>query len=251
MRAEVFGVPLDLLTMDESVARCFELIESELPTQHVVINASKVVMMEDVAGLREVIARCAMVSADGQSVVWAGRALGLAVPERVAGIDLMERLIAEAESRSWPVYFLGARQDVLDDFLDRELESHPGLVVAGSHDGYFDDARQMAKSIHASGARLLFVGISSPIKEFFLAEHLAAMGAVFAMGVGGSFDVLAGRTQRAPLWMQRVGLEWFYRFLQEPGRMWRRYLIGNVRFALVVVRERWWGRQRATARGPR
>ena len=238
MRAEVFGVPLDLLTMDESIARCVELVESAAPVQHVVINAGKVVMMEDVEGLRDVIAACAIVNADGQSIVWAGRALGVAVPERVAGIDLMQRLIAQAEARQWPVYFLGARQDVLDTFLEREHELHPGLVIAGSHDGYFDDPVQIARLVRESGARLLFVGISSPMKEFFLAQHLPAMGPVFAMGVGGSFDVVAGLTRRAPVWMQKTGMEWFYRFLQEPGRMWKRYLVGNSRFVSIVMRER-------------
>jgi N-acetylglucosaminyldiphosphoundecaprenol N-acetyl-beta-D-mannosaminyltransferase len=241
MRAELFGVPLDLLTMDETVARCVEIVEAGRAAQHVVINASKAVMMQDVVGLREVIAACQIVNADGQSVVWAGRMVGIAVPERVAGIDLMVRLIAEAETRQWPVYFLGARQEVLSSFLVRTREMYPSLVVAESHDGYFDDPAEIASAVRESGARLLFVGISSPKKEFFLADHLDAMGPVFAMGVGGSFDVLAGLTRRAPEWMQKVGLEWFYRFLQEPRRMWRRYLVGNVRFAALVSRE-WWRR---------
>jgi N-acetylglucosaminyldiphosphoundecaprenol N-acetyl-beta-D-mannosaminyltransferase len=237
MRAEVFGVPLDLLTMDETIARCVELVQSGAPVQHVVINASKVVMMEDVPGLREVIRGCEIVNADGQSVVWAGRMLGIPVPERVAGIDMMERLIAEAEAREWPVYFLGARHDVLVTFVERIRERHPRLLIAGSHDGYFQDPKAMAAAVRQSGARLLFVGISSPKKEFFLVERLAEMGSVFAMGVGGSFDVVAGATRRAPVWMQGAGLEWFYRFFQEPRRMWRRYLVGNTRFAALTVSE--------------
>lgn len=238
MRAEIFGVPLDLLTMDETVARCAELIESGRAAQHVVINAGKVVMMEDVPGLRDVVARCELVNADGQSIVWAGRMLGLDVPERVAGIDLMWRLLAEAEKHGWPVYLLGAREEVVQSCLARALEVHPSLVVAGVRNGYFDDDGAVARAVAQSGARLLFVGITSPKKEFFLAEHLAEMGPVFAMGVGGSFDVIAGLTKRAPVWMQRAGLEWFYRFAQEPRRMWKRYLVGNLRFAGLVIRER-------------
>lgn len=124
MRAEVFGVPLDLLTMDQTVERCAELIEAQRPAQHVVINAGKVVMMEDVPGLRQVIAGCDIVNADGQSIVWAGRLLGHAVPERVAGIDLMHRLLAQAAQRGWPVYFLGARQEVLDTYVERIVEQN-------------------------------------------------------------------------------------------------------------------------------
>ncbi|MBF4509983.1 MAG: WecB/TagA/CpsF family glycosyltransferase [Aeromicrobium sp.] len=238
MRDEVFGVPLDLLTMDGTVVRCVELIEERRPVQHVVINAGKVVMMEDVAGLRDIIASCDLVSADGQSIVWAGRFLGLKVPERVAGIDLMHLLLDEAEERAWPVFFLGAKPEVLEACLTRLRSERPRLVVAGYRDGYFDDDAGVARLVGASGARLLLVGISSPRKETFLAQHLGEMGPVFAMGVGGSFDVVAGLTKRAPRWMQRAGLEWFYRLAQEPRRMWKRYLVGNARFAWLVVRER-------------
>lgn len=237
MRSEMFGVPLDLLTMDESVLRCVQLVESDVPIQHVVLNASKVVMMEDVPGLRDIVGQCAMVNADGQSIVWAGRLLGVPVPERVAGIDLMEHLIAEAELRGWPTFFLGARQEVLDSFVEWVRVHYPRLVIAGLQNGYWADEAAVAEAVGRSGARLLFVGISSPQKELFLSEHLSEMGAVFAMGVGGSFDVMAGRTRRAPLWMRRMGLEWLYRFAQEPGRMWRRYLLGNARFVGLVLRE--------------
>jgi len=205
--------------------------------QHVVINAGKVVMMEDVAGLREIVASCDLVNADGQSIVWAGRLLGLEVPERVAGIDLMHRLLDEAEGKAWPVFFLGAKPDVLEACVRTLQEKHPRLTVAGFHDGYFNDDAGVARLVCDSGARLLFVGMSSPRKETFLAEHLEEMGPVFAMGVGGSFDVVAGLTTRAPRWMQKAGLEWFYRLVQEPQRMWRRYLVGNVRFARIVLRD--------------
>ncbi|MDY0086955.1 MAG: WecB/TagA/CpsF family glycosyltransferase [Coriobacteriia bacterium] len=238
MRGEIFGVPLDLLTMDETVDACVELAERQQAAQHVVLNAGKVIMMHDDRRLHSVVSGCDIVSADGQSIVWAGRVLGLDVPERVAGIDLMARLLAEAEQRGWPVYFLGARDEVLESCVTRLTAQHPRLVVAGQQNGYFDDGWQVARTIKDSHAKLVFVGISSPKKEYFLAEHLRDMGPVFAMGVGGSFDVIAGVTRRAPAWMQRSGLEWFYRFAQEPRRMWRRYLVGNARFIGLVMREK-------------
>jgi N-acetylglucosaminyldiphosphoundecaprenol N-acetyl-beta-D-mannosaminyltransferase len=224
--------------MDETVARCAELVEARRPAQHVVLNASKVVLMQDVPGLADIIARCDLVSADGISVVWAGRLMGIDVPERVAGIDLMERLLHLAAERGWPVFFLGATAEVLDEFLHVVSERVPGLVVAGARDGYFDEGAAVAEQVRASAARMLFVGMSSPRKEEFLSAHLASMGPVFAMGVGGSFDVWAGKTSRAPLWMQRAGLEWFHRLIQEPGRMWKRYLIFNARFVGLTLRER-------------
>ena len=249
-RARLFGVPLDLLTMQQTVDRCEELIESGRPVQHVVINAGKAVMMQDVPGLREVIGSCDIVNADGQSVVWAGRALGVRVPERVAGIDLMGRLLELAEEKTYPVFFLGATEEILGAFTAEALRRYPRLRVAGTRNGYFKDDTEVAARVAASGARLLMVGISSPRKEFFLAEQLPHMGPVFSMGVGGSFDVWAGKTRRAPLWMQNAGLEWFYRLLQEPRRMWKRYLVGNTRFVLLVGKE-WMERGRQEGQGTR
>lgn len=246
MRAQVFGAPLDLLTMGQTVEACVDLIEARKPAQHVVVNAGKYVLMADDERLRDIVGRCALVNADGMSVVWAGRILGLPVPERVAGIDLMEELLSVAEARRYPVYLLGATESVLSSCLEHLRLAHPGLVVAGARHGYFENDQAVANEIAASGARLLFVGMPTPRKEFFLDEQLDALGGLLAVGVGGSFDVLAGLTKRAPIWMQRSGLEWLYRFAQEPRRMWRRYIIGNARFLGLLGRE--WLRQRARSR---
>lgn len=234
------GVPLAPLTTDETVGRCRELIMAGRPAQHVVLNAGKCVLMEDEPDLRDIVKTCDIVSADGQGVVWAARFLGMRVPERVTGIDLMARLLAVAEVEGLQVYFLGATDEVLESFCRVALKRHPRLRIAGRRNGYFgaDEEVGVADAIRASGARLLLVGISSPLKERFLARNLTRMGPVFSMGVGGSFDVWAGKTSRAPLWMQSSGLEWFHRFLQEPLRMWHRYLVGNLRFGWIVLRAR-------------
>ena len=237
-RPRLFGLPVDPLTLDQTVERCRRLIESGMPAQHAALNAGKVILTQDDARLARIVRRCALVSADGMSIVWAGRLLGIPVPQRVPGIDLMGRLLALAEERGWPVYFLGARPEALEGFVAEVRRRHPRLVIAGRRHGYFDDDRAVAREIAASGARLLFVGVSSPRKERFLAEQLERMGPVFAMGVGGSFDVWAGRTRRAPAWMQRSGLEWLCRLIQEPRRMWRRYIVGNLRFAWLLIRSR-------------
>jgi len=239
-RAQFLGVPLDPLTMDETVARCAQLIRESRPVQHVVLNAGKCVLMDDEPDVREIVKRCELVNADGQGVVWAARFLGVRVPERVAGIDLMGRLLALCESEGWGVYFLGAKDDVLASFEAVVKQRHPRLVVAGRRNGYFDADQEVgvADAVRLSGARLLLVATSSPMKERFLARHLERMGPVLAVGVGGSFDVWAGKTSRAPEWMQRSGLEWFHRFIQEPRRMWRRYLVGNARFGWIVIKAR-------------
>jgi len=234
------GVPLDPLTMDETVARCRELVLAGRAAQHVVLNAGKCVLMNDEPDIVEIVKGCDLVNADGQSVVWAARLFGIRVPERVAGIDLMGRLLALCEAERWPVYFLGATDEVLAAFSAEAQRRHPRLMVVGHRNGYFqvDDEAAIAGAIRNSGARVLLVGVSSPLKERFLARNLQRLGPLLAMGVGGSFDVWAGKTTRAPLWMQRAGLEWFHRFAQEPRRMWRRYLVGNLRFAWIVLRAR-------------
>jgi N-acetylglucosaminyldiphosphoundecaprenol N-acetyl-beta-D-mannosaminyltransferase len=238
-KARLFGVPVDLLSIDETVERCRELIEQRRPVQHAFINAAETVMMEDVPGFRETLAGCDIVNADGQSIVWAARLLGVRLAGRVAGPDLMERLLELAEREDYPVYFLGARAEVLELFEAAVRTMHPRLAIAGRHHGYFSDDEAVADDIRASGARLLFVAISSPRKEFFLSKNLERIGPLFAMGVGGSFDLLAGVHRRAPRWMQEAGLEWLWRLIQEPRRMWKRYLIGNARFLVLTVKERW------------
>ncbi|MGW5284184.1 WecB/TagA/CpsF family glycosyltransferase [Streptomyces collinus] len=238
-RRSLFGVELDPLTMDETVQRCLEAVRDERRLEIGVVNAAKLVNMRRDPRLAGAVAGCDLVLADGQAVVWAGRLLRAPLPERVAGIDLFLRLLAEAETQGMSVYFLGARQEVLDEMLRRVADRFPGLEVAGSRHGYFDDSEQegIADAIARSGARMLFLGMTSPKKEIFTAAHGARTGARVVHGVGGSFDILAGITKRAPASWQRWGVEWLYRALQEPRRLGRRYLTTNAAFLLMTARE--------------
>jgi N-acetylglucosaminyldiphosphoundecaprenol N-acetyl-beta-D-mannosaminyltransferase len=226
--------------MDQAVARCEAAIASRGYLQHMSVNAAKLVALQDDPVLHEMIAGCGLVTADGQSVVWASKVLGRPLPERVAGIDLMERLLAIAAERGHRIYVLGARPEVLETALARLRERLPRLQVAGSRDGYYEDAEaeQVCEEIRAAGADMLFVAMSSPRKEYFLGERGASLGIPFTMGVGGSIDVIAGITRRAPRLLQRAGLEWAYRLAQEPRRLARRYLLTNGRFVWLVARAR-------------
>jgi N-acetylglucosaminyldiphosphoundecaprenol N-acetyl-beta-D-mannosaminyltransferase len=237
---EVFGVTLHPFTMSATVDRVGDLLREGGHHQHVALNAAKIVALRDDPSLASIVRGCSLVSADGQAVVWAARLLGVGVPERVAGIDLMEQLLARAAKEGWSAYFLGARPEVVAAAVDEECRRHPGLRVAGHRDGYWaphEEAGVVAE-VARSRADLLFVAMPTPRKERFLAEHLDDLGVSFAMGVGGSFDVVAGITSRAPRWMQRAGLEWAHRLAQEPRRMFRRYLVGNARFIAMTMRER-------------
>jgi N-acetylglucosaminyldiphosphoundecaprenol N-acetyl-beta-D-mannosaminyltransferase len=177
--------------------------------------------------------------ADGQSVVWASRLLRRRLPERVAGVDLFERLLELAARDGWSVYLLGARADVLATLQQRLGERFPALKIAGARDGYFPDTASptVAADITESGADMLFLGMTSPKKEIFLGDYGETLGVPVLHGVGGSFDILAGITKRAPQLWQRLGLEWLYRVVQEPRRLWRRYLTTNATFIALVLRE--------------
>jgi N-acetylglucosaminyldiphosphoundecaprenol N-acetyl-beta-D-mannosaminyltransferase len=187
--------------------------------------------------LRGIIERSAIVNADGQGVVVAARLLGQSLPGRVAGIDLMHELVALAEERGHSIYVLGARADVLERAIGILRERHARLRIAGYRDGYFgaDEEPAVCAEIARSGADILFVAMGTPRKETFLAEHAEALGVPLLVGVGGAVDVLAGVTRRAPAAWQRLGLEWLYRMLQEPRRMFRRYATSNARFALLLA----------------
>ncbi len=237
-RLNFFGALIDPLTMDETLKAVSGIIEQRKPTQHVVVNVAKLVMMQKDAGLREVVNSCGLINADGQGIVWGAKLLGLSIPERVAGIDLFTHIVAQAPQKNYRLYFLGAREEVVTKVIKHFQSKYPDLSVAGYRNGYFkaEDEASIVDEIRNSKADALFVAMNSPQKEIFLNKYTAAMDVPFVMGVGGSFDVIAGVTKRAPVWMQKMGLEWFYRFLCEPGRMWRRYLVSNSVFLWMLCK---------------
>ena len=238
-RVWVLGCPIDALSMTETVERCGELIDAGEASQQVSINAAKLILLRRDARLRRIVQDCALISADGQPVVWASRLLGNPLPERVAGIDLMFALLARAERRGDRVYVLGARADVLAVAMSRLGSRYPGVDFCGWHHGYFTDAESpaIAQEIARQSPDLLLVAMTSPRKEYWLAEYGRDLGGPLMLGVGGSIDVVAGVTKRAPVWMQRVGLEWFFRVAQEPRRLGRRYAVTNSQFIGLVARE--------------
>jgi N-acetylglucosaminyldiphosphoundecaprenol N-acetyl-beta-D-mannosaminyltransferase len=238
MRAELLGAPLDLLTMEETLARAEDAIARGIPLRHVALNVAKLVNLRRDDVLRRDVAEAGIVGADGAGIVLAARLLGLPMPGRVAGVDLMERLFDRAAAQGWRPYLLGATPQVLARATARLRARHPALRLAGAHHGYFAPAEEPAvvAAIRASSAELLFVAMPTPRKERFLAAHGAALGVPFVMGVGGAFDVLAGEVARAPRWAQRAGLEWAVRMAQEPLRLGPRYLRTNAVFAAILLR---------------
>jgi len=172
-------------------------------------------------------------------VVWASRLLGKPLKERVPGVDLFEAIMKRAAQKRWRIYLLGAREEVVSSVKSLYEAKYPGLTIAGYRNGYWSSAEEasVAEEIGAARVDVLFVAISSPKKEQFLGRYQAQMKVPFAMGVGGTFDVAVGKVKRAPKWMQEAGLEWFFRFLQEPRRMFRRYFVEDMAFFGLLARE--------------
>ncbi len=245
-RITMMGCQVDNLTMEETLGKVEGFIQTGQPHQHVVVNVDKLVKASRDPELRQIINDCALVNVDGMPVVWASRLLGKPLKERVAGVDLFEALMRRAGEKGWRVFLLGAREEVVRAVADTYTRKYPKLVLAGYRNGYWKGEQEeaaVAEQIRLSEADLLFVAISSPKKEQFLGKYQAHMRIPFAMGVGGTFDVAIGKVKRAPLWMQKSGLEWFYRFLQEPRRMFRRYFIEDMAFIGLLFKEALKGRQ--------
>ncbi len=235
----LFGLRVHALRMDDVVDRCRRAVDTRDPLLLGVVNASKVVSIRKDTALHGALQTCDLLLADGQSVVWASRLLRKPVPERVAGIDIFERLLHIAHKENRSVFLLGARQDVLRDLEAQLRRRFPGLRIAGRRHGYFEDheAEAIAAEIRDCRPDMLFLGMPSPKKEMFLATFRDTLAVPVMHGVGGSFDVLAGKTKRAPLSWQKTGMEWAFRLVQEPRRMWRRYLHTNTAFIVLTVKE--------------
>lgn len=238
-RIEMMGCLIDNLSMEETLQKIEGFIRSGQPHQHVVVNVDKLSKAARDPELRRIINACALISADGMPVVWASRLLGKPLKERVTGIDLFDCLLARAGEKGWRVFFLGAEEEVVQALKRLCQERFPRLHVAGVRNGYWraEEEAAVVELIADSRADLLFVAISSPLKERFLGRYQSQMKVPFAMGVGGSFDIAVGKVRRAPPWMCRCGLEWFFRFLQEPRRMFRRYFIDDAYFFWLLAKE--------------
>ena len=237
LTSDLFGIP---------VARCkltnvVEIAENHIATKTQfrigVVNAAKIVKMRKDEFLRESVLSSDIILADGASVVMASKALGVPLPERVTGIDLMHSLLSSAHENRFRVFLLGASEEVslkVEAWID---EAHPDAVICGRENGYFDTDAEAAlvKKIRDSEPDILFVAITSPKKEIFIAKWEDELCATVLHGVGGSFDVVAGKVARAPEAFQKMGLEWFYRLIQEPRRLAWRYISTNTRFCLMLV----------------
>lgn len=235
-----FGIRIHPFTKNDFL----NIIESCLKTGSKItqngVNASTIIDLKADSELREAINHSDLVNIDGMSVLLALRLLGFKAPERVTSPDLAENVLAIANSNNYTVFLLGASHTSLLLCKQKIQERYKNIKIAGYHDGYFgtDQETEIVQLINEVEPDILLLGMPSPKKELFVEKNREKLEVKYFLGVGGFFDILAGLKKRAPAWIQRIGMEWGYRLLQEPRRMWRRYLIGNPKFIWLVVKEK-------------
>lgn len=237
MRAVLFGCPVDIVTMAETIDQVKSAVRTRQRLHHVALNVAKLVNMRGDADLASDIKSSDLIGIDGMGILLAARLMGLPARERVTGIDLMGEVLELCAREGFRPYFLGASKSVVNAAAAAISARLPSIEFAGIRDGYFQahEEEQLVAEIRASKADCLFVGMPTPKKERFLAAHREELQVPFIMGVGGAFDILAGRIRRAPSQWQRFGMEWLFRVYQEPRRMWWRYLKTNTIFAGLLL----------------
>lgn len=237
---KAFEIKINPMTVDDFVSLARSGIVDNNRLIQIGINSASVNLLYSNDKFRSAVKQADLVNVDGISVLWALRFLGYSIPERVATPDLADGLLAMAEKEGFSIYLFGAEEESLLSCVKNLKVKYPELKIAGYRNGYFDknEEQLVVDSINQSDPDILFIALPSPLKEFFFAGNRDALKAKYILGVGGYFDVLAGIVNRAPLWIQKIGMEWFYRFIQEPGRLWRRYLFGNTSFFLLTLKEK-------------
>jgi N-acetylglucosaminyldiphosphoundecaprenol N-acetyl-beta-D-mannosaminyltransferase len=189
---------------------------------------------------RHTINSADLVHIDGMSVVWALRSFGYKIPERVATPDLADDILAMAERERMSIFLFGAQENILSLCRKNIEKKFPNIVIAGSRNGYYnpEEEKGIFDLINNASPDILFLGMSSPKKELFFESYRHKLEAKYILGVGGYFDIMSGLIRRAPRWMQDTGLEWLFRLIQEPRRLWKRYLIGIFQFFWLVIKEK-------------
>ncbi len=242
-RIDLLGISINNLTMDEAVDDLVRKAHGPAPTQVCFVNADCANIAWNNREYSSILSNCSLVLADGIGMKLAGRLLNRNIRQNVNGTDLLPRLCKALEREQLGIYLLGGRPGVAQDVGSWMMTQFPDLKISGYQHGYYapEDLPQVQRNIRNSRAAVLLVALGVPLQDQWISDNLQQAGAMVSMGVGGLFDFYSGRIPRAPAWVREIGMEWFYRFKQEPRRMWRRYFVGNVVFLARILRERFQG----------
>lgn len=239
MKVRILGFGIDNMTMEETLTKIEDFVSGRgcnkltFPNPHILLEARKNLELD------RFIATAGLVLPDGVGVLLASKLLGQPIKERVTGSDFINNLSELAARKGWRIYFLGAEEGVAKRAAEILRGRHPGLQIVGIRHGYFseDEEGMIVEDIIAKGPDILIVCLGAGKQEMFIERNLRRMNIPLSFGNGAAFDFVAGKVRRAPKWMQLIGLEWFFRLLQEPKRLWKRYLIGNAVFLWLVLKE--------------
>jgi N-acetylglucosaminyldiphosphoundecaprenol N-acetyl-beta-D-mannosaminyltransferase len=238
-RIELLGCPIDNLSLPECISKIEEFIVSRKPHQYIAINADKIVKLHKDPSFKKILLESNLNIVDGQPLMWISRLKGKPVKQRYGGIDIIDGFLPVAQAKGYKVYFLGATEDVVQKVIEKYSKEYPKLRIAGYRNGYWTEEQEplIIREIKNTRVDVLFLAMGSPKKEVFLSRYLKELSIPFVMGVGGAFDVIAGKTVRAPKWMQSAGMEWLWRVFQEPRRMFKRYLVSNTNFLAIAFKD--------------
>lgn len=233
--ANILGVSVARMSPAEVLDWVRMMVEQKKPRHIVTANAEILYKAHREPEFLELLKKADLIVADGSGVIWASRILRRTIPQRVTGVDLTEEILALAEEKGWGIYFLGARPQVVEKAVLNALGRHPGLRVAGYHHGYFsqEETGDVLSNIRAVKPDIILVAMGVPAQEQFIQSYIKELNVPVAIGVGGTFDILAGAATRAPRWMQEKGLEWLYRFFKEPSRYKRMLTLPKFVFAVL------------------
>lgn len=229
---EILGVKVHRLTMHEALTRLDALLDENKFHQVVTLGTEMIMHAQADPEYRELVSRADLVVPDSAGVVWASRRTRYPLAERVPGVEMIPRLARLPSGRKPRVFLLGAAPGVADEAA-RVLRERHGLDVVGSHHGYFQDDQEAVQAVRDAQADILLAALGFPRQEKWMRQHAGVLGVRAGIGVGGSFDVFAGKVQRAPAWMCKMGLEWLYRLLKQPSRFTR--MLALPRFMLQVM----------------
>ena len=232
----IFGLPISKLSFDETVERAYGFLSDENP--HIIFTPNPEILMaaRNNEEMHRLLSQADLLTPDGIGVVYASKIMGDSVKERVSGFDIASALLKRIQNGEHSLYLLGGKPGVADLAAENIKKQYPNIKILGTHDGYFTDAEPIVSEIADLAPDLLFVCLGSPKQEQFAVDYRERLNCKLMMGLGGSLDVFAGTVKRAPVFFQKLGLEWFYRLCKQPSRFVR--MLSLPHFALIIIRDR-------------
>ena len=243
-KVDILGTPVSSLTMDELFSDWEAVIQQGQKAQVCITPVNSILAARASARVQTIYKNADYVLCDGVPVKWASEFLGTPIKQRITGLDVLPKIFPFAKERNFTIFLLGASPGVAETLQTKMEAKHPGVQIVGTFVPPFravfseEENQQMIQAINAVKPDILLVSLTAPKQDIWISDNLPKLDTHLAIGIGGAFEVAAGMIKRAPVWMQETGLEWFYRFLQEPKRMFKRYFVEAPVFIPLIIKQR-------------